>query len=255
MNLEPISAFEDNYIWAIHNGQSALFVDPGEAAPILAWLEQRRLNPVAILVTHHHGDHCGGLREILDQYPIPVFGPAHERIRGVSITVSEGDICPIPELSLNFEVLDIPGHTPGHVAYLGRSWLFCGDTLFSCGCGKVFGGTVEQLHASLVRLSRLPAETLVCCAHEYTLDNIRFALTIDPDNTALLEWQKQALFLRHAGQPTLPVKLGDELRRNPFLRCHHSEIQNRLARLPQHSKLQNETQFFTTLREEKDRFG
>lgn len=252
MHLEPIPAFEDNYIWALHDGQSALFVDPGEAEPILAWLEQQRMTPVAILVTHHHGDHCGGLKEILAQYEIPVFGPAHEPIRGVSHPLSEGMPCRIPELNLNFEVLDIPGHTPGHIAYLGHGWLFCGDTLFSCGCGKVFGSTPELLHASLSRIAGLPPETLACCAHEYTLDNLRFALTVEPDNAALIEWNDYAHQLRAAGKPTLPVKLGDELSRNPFLRCHRPEIKARLA--SHYSKLNNETEIFTALREEKNRF-
>lgn len=253
MHLEPIPAFEDNYIWAIHDGQSALFVDPGEADPILSWLEQQRMKPVAILVTHHHGDHCGGLGEIQSQYEVPVFGPARERIQGVSHPVSEGMPCQIPELGLSFEVLDIPGHTPGHIAYLGHGWLFCGDTLFSCGCGKVFGSTPELLHSSLDRIANLPPETLVCCAHEYTLDNIRFALTVDPDNLALMEWKAHAQQLRHAGKPTLPVRLGDELERNPFLRCHRPEIRTHLA--SHYSRPSNETEIFIALRDEKNRFG
>lgn len=229
MNLESIPAFEDNYIWTVHDGKSALFVDPGEAEPILSWLEERRMQPVAILVTHHHGDHCGGLSDILTHYDIPVYGPTNERIRGISHPMSEGMACHIPELAADFTVMDIPGHTPGHIAYFGHGWLFCGDTLFSCGCGKVFGGTVPQLYHSLKRIAALPGETLACPAHEYTLENIRFALMIDPENIDLLTWQDEARRLRAQGLPTLPVRLDAELRCNPFLRCNHVEIQRRFA--------------------------
>jgi hydroxyacylglutathione hydrolase len=255
MHLEPIPAFEDNYIWAVHDGRSALFVDPGEAAPILSWLEQQSIRPVAILVTHHHGDHCGGLPELLARYDIPVYGPAHETIRGVNQPLSEGMACRIPELELSFRILDIPGHTPGHIAYLGHGWLFCGDTIFSCGCGKVFGSTVEHLYASLTRLASLPKETLVCCAHEYTLDNIRFALTIDPANPALLAWREQAEQLRRQGRPTLPVTLGDELARNPFLRSSQADIQTQLIGITGLADLSDPGRAFAVLRREKDRFG
>lgn len=255
MHLEPIPAFEDNYIWAVHDGRSALFVDPGEAAPILAWLEQQSIQPVAILITHHHGDHCGGLPELLARYDVPVYGPAHEAIRGVRQPLTENMPCRIPELGLSFQVLEIPGHTPGHIAYFGHGWLFCGDTIFSCGCGKVFGSTVEHLYASLSRLAKLPENTLVCCAHEYTLDNIRFAMTIDPGNPALMKWRDQAELLRRQGRPTLPVTLGDELARNPFLRSGQPEIQARLTDLTGRADLTDPGRTFAALRREKDRFG
>jgi len=251
MHLEAISAFEDNYIWTVHDGQSALFVDPGEAAPILSWLERRRMKPVAILVTHRHSDHCGGIPDILARHDIPVFGPAHESIQGVNRPVGEGAPCRIPELNLALEVLDIPGHTSGHIAYFGHGWLFCGDTMFSCGCGKVFGSTPELLYDSLTRLAALPSDTLVCCAHEYTLDNIRFALTVEPDNPALLDWQKQSRLLRAASQPTLPVKLGDELARNPFLRTQRPEIQ---AHMANSAILPDGQAAFVAMRAAKDRF-
>jgi len=253
MHLEPIPAFEDNYIWAVHNGKHALFVDPGEAEPILAWLEDRRLAPAAILVTHHHRDHCGGLKAILARHPVPVFGPAGEKIAGVDHPVGDGMQCRIPELDLEFEVLDIPGHTPGHVAYYGYNWLFCGDTIFSCGCGRVFGGTLSDLHASLTRLAALPPQTDVCCAHEYTLDNIRFALQVEPDNPDLLGWLEEARKLRTAGLPTLPVKLGDELKRNPFLRCGLASVRARVERLDGHSLPADPAQVFAAMRVAKDR--
>lgn len=253
MNLESIPAFEDNYIWTVHDGKSALFVDPGEAEPILSWLEERRMQPVAILVTHHHGDHCGGLPDILAHYDIPVYGPANERIRGVSRPMSEGMVCHIPELAADFTVMDIPGHTPGHIAYLGHGWLFCGDTLFSCGCGKVFGGTVPQLYHSLQRIAALPGETLACPAHEYTLENIRFALMMDPENTDLLAWRDEARALRAQGLPTLPVRLDAELKCNPFLRCNQTEIQRRFAGT-KGIEPKNEAATFAALRAARDVF-
>ncbi len=254
MHLEAISAFEDNYIWAVHDGRSALFVDPGQAAPILSWLERRRMKPVAILVSHRHSDHCGGIPELLTRYDIPVFGPAREPIQGVNRPVGEGLPCRIPEMQLDFQVLDIPGHTAGHIAYFGHGWLFCGDTLFSCGCGKVFGSTPGLLYDSLSRLADLPPETLVCCAHEYTLDNIRFALTVEPDNPALLDWQDLARRLRAAGRPTLPVRLGDEMARNPFLRSQRPEIQARMASAADPTIRPDARAAFIALRAAKDRF-
>jgi hydroxyacylglutathione hydrolase len=256
LTLEPILAFEDNYIWTVHDGRSALFVDPGEAGPILAWLAQRRMRPAAVLVTHHHGDHCGGLGEILDRYPgLPAFGPAHDRIAGVNRPVAEGSRCRIDSLGLAFEVLAVPGHTVGHVAYLGHGWLFCGDTLFACGCGKVFGSTPAALHASLTRIAALPPETLVCCAHEYTLDNIRFALAVDPDNQALLARRAAARALRESGRPTVPTRLGDELACNPFLRCGEPAIRRRLASLAGLDSTADDAAAFAAMRHLKDTLG
>lgn len=252
--LEPIPSFEDNYIWAVHDGVSALFVDPGEAEPILAWLADRRMRPVAILVTHHHGDHCGGLAEILRHHALPVYGPARDTIPGVDHPLAEGDRVAIPELALDFAVLEIPGHTLGHLAYHGQGWLFCGDTLFSCGCGRVFESTPQVLHASLRRLAALPADTLVCCAHEYTLANIRFALTVDPDNAALQGWREACEALRRAGHSTLPVRLGDELARNPFLRCHDPRLRDSLEKRSGRTLQPGEANLFAELRQQKDNF-
>ncbi|NTV95932.1 MAG: hydroxyacylglutathione hydrolase [Thiobacillus sp.] len=254
LQLEPILAFEDNYIWVAHDDRCALLVDPGEAAPILAWLSDRRIRPVAILVTHRHGDHIGGIAEILHAYPdCPVFGPRHERLPQVTHPVADGDICVVAPLGLRFEVLAVPGHTLDHLAYFGHGWLFCGDTLFSCGCGKVFEGSPAMLHASLERLAGLPADTLVCCAHEYTLDNIRFALTVDPDNAALTAWQRRAIELRQAARPTLPTRLADELACNPFLRCHDPALVARLAGMST-AGFGDSTGAFTALRALKDGF-
>lgn len=253
--LEAILAYEDNYIWTLHDGQSALFVDPGEAEPILTWLAERRMHPIGILATHHHGDHVGGIPELLDAFPdLAVFGPIHDIIPGIKHAVGDGDVVQIAELDVTFQVMHIPGHTPGHVAYFGHGWLFCGDTLFSCGCGKVFGSSPALLHASLQRLAALPADTLVCCAHEYTLANIRFALTLDPDNLALLDWQTRARKLRQEGLPTLPTRLADELACNPFLRCQDAGLIKRLAELDGQGSYVDAASVFTAMRALKDRF-
>jgi hydroxyacylglutathione hydrolase len=255
LHLEPIPAFEDNYIWVVHDGRHALIVDPGEAEPILAWLGERRIRPAAILVTHHHGDHTGGISETVAQYPgTRVFGPAQGRIAGITHPVAEADVCEIPELGLVFQVIATPGHTLDHLVYVGHGWLFCGDTLFSCGCGKAFEGTPRQLHASLCRLAALPADTLACCAHEYTLDNLRFALTVDPDNPALTAWQRQAQVLRQSGQPTLPTRMGDECDRNPFLRCQDPALLRRLAEQTGTRAFADASAAFAALRELKNAF-
>lgn len=216
--VEPIPAFRDNYIWALHNGAAVVFVDPGDASPILAWLANRRLKPAAILVTHHHADHVGGVAELLRHYPMPVYGP-REAAPTVDHPLSDGQTLQLAELGAAFQVLAVPGHTLGHLAYLGQDVLFCGDTLFSCGCGRLFEGTPAMMHASLSRLSSLPDATRIYCAHEYTLANLAFARDIDPDNPHLQAWETAARALRQTGQPTLPVSIADERRRNPFLRC------------------------------------
>jgi hydroxyacylglutathione hydrolase len=218
IECEPIPAFRDNYIWALHAGRAVAFVDPGDAGPILAWLGDRRLTPVAILVSHHHADHTGGVAELTRRWPMPVYGPA-EAGPLVDHPLADGEVCHLPELAAAFQVLAVPGHTLGHLAYLGHGYLFCGDALFSCGCGRVFEGSPAMMHASLQRLAALPADTQVCCAHEYTLANLAFARHVDPDNPHLDAWQEAALALRRAGRPTLPVSLGEERERNPFLRC------------------------------------
>ncbi len=254
-DLLPIPAFEDNYIWTVHDGRFAVIVDPGESAPILTWLAEQRIRPAAMLITHHHRDHIGGLAEILDRYPgTSVYGPAGDRIAGVDHAVNEGDVCQIPQLGLSFDVLAVPGHTPGHVGYHGHGWLFCGDTVFSCGCGKVFGSTPELLHTSLKRIAALPGDTLICSAHEYTLENIRFAVSVEPDNPDLLAWRKRAGELRDRDQPTLPTRLSEELAFNPFMRCHLPALQRRLAELTSRDVFSNTTDAFKALRRLRDGF-
>ncbi len=221
LRIIPIPAFDDNYIWLLRpaNTDTAVVVDPGDEEPVLGYLQREGLRLQAVLLTHKHGDHTGGVRELVDAYPsIEVFGPANEKIPVVTKRVSDGDEPEIEGLGLQLRVMEVPGHTEGHVAYCGDGFLFCGDTLFTCGCGRVFSGTHEQLYASLQRITALPPQTLIYCAHEYTLDNIGFAKWVEPDNPALLQRGREAMATRERDEPTVPSTLQLELETNPFLR-------------------------------------
>ncbi len=218
-DITPIPALRDNYIWALHNGRHAAVVDPGEAAPALAWLKARKLELAAILCTHHHGDHTGGIAELCEVYNVPVYAPHAEAIPGTTRPLAGGDQVMLPELDAFLEVLDIRGHTRGHLAYLGKGFVFCGDTLFGCGCGRLFEGTMAELHGALQRLAALPGDTRVYCAHEYTEANIRFALACEPENARLLARAAEVHALREADKPTLPTTIAVEKATNPFLRC------------------------------------
>lgn len=228
MNLIALPAFTDNYIWMLHDGTNAIVVDPGEAAPVQAALDAHRLTLAAILVTHHHGDHVGGVDALRDRLQGPVYGPRREDIPVPYTPLDDGDR--IEVLGLPFSVIDVPGHTAGHIAYFhdgaggDAPILFCGDTLFSGGCGRLFEGTPEQMHASLSRLAALPGETRVCCAHEYTLSNLKFARAVEPGNAALSRYSEQCEALRAKGEPTLPSRIGVEREINPFLRCAVPEV-------------------------------
>jgi hydroxyacylglutathione hydrolase len=219
LEIVPLPAFQDNYIWTLRSGKLAAVVDPGEARPVQDYLAKEGLSLVAILATHHHPDHVGGIAELVARNRIPVFGPKGEPIPALTHPVGQGDRADIPGLDASFSVLDIPGHTRAHVAYYGLGSLFCGDTLFACGCGRVFEGTAAQMLESLSKLAALPDETKVYCGHEYTLANIRFARAVDPGNALLAAREKRAQRLRDAGRPTLPSTLGEERATNPFLRC------------------------------------
>jgi hydroxyacylglutathione hydrolase len=229
MNLVALPAFTDNYIWMLHDGQHAFVVDPGEAAPVAQALDRLGLQLAAILVTHHHADHVGGVDALRARLRGPVYGPAREKMPQPIQALNEGD--QIQVLGLKFRVLDVPGHTAGHIAYaqLGAAddeapLLFCGDTLFSAGCGRLFEGTPAQMVKSLQKLSALPGHSRVCCTHEYTLSNLNFAKAVEPGNAARAAYHERCIKLRAAGQPTLPSSLALELQINPFLRCTEAEV-------------------------------
>ena len=224
LQVVPVAAFKDNYVWTLRNASHAAVVDPGEASPVLDYLQREKLKLAAILATHHHPDHVGGIAELRRSFDGPVYGPKNEPIATLTRPVSEGDTVRVPELGVTFSVLDIPGHTRAHIAYYGAGALFCGDTLFACGCGRVFEGTSEQMVRSLDKLAALPDDTKVYCGHEYTLANIGFAKEVEPGNTALTKREERDRQLRAQGKPTLPSRLGDEKKTNPFLRVREPAI-------------------------------
>lgn len=223
----PLPAFTDNYIWLLHDGRRALVVDPGDAQPVLDALQQQGLELEAILVTHHHPDHVGGVDAVREATGAKVYGPARERIPEPLARLQGGDAVSV--LGLRFEVIDVPGHTAGHIAYYcaqmdGAPLLFCGDTLFSGGCGRLFEGTPAQMLASLDALAALPGDTRVCCTHEYTLSNLRFARAVEPANAELIHYQAQCEARRARNEPTLPSSLALELQINPFLRTRQRTV-------------------------------
>lgn len=227
MYLIPIPAFDDNYLWMLHDGKRALVVDPGDAGPVLRALDEHALQLESILVTHHHADHTGGVDALREATGARVWGPATERIPSPYTHLNGGDTA--GALGLDFQVIDVPGHTAGHIAYYtpdvnGKPLLFCGDTLFSGGCGRLFEGTPAQMLASLDKLAALPGNTVVCCTHEYTLANLRFAVAVEPGNTELAAYQAQCTRLRGQGLPTLPTSIAQELLVNPFLRTRQATI-------------------------------
>lgn len=251
LRVEAIPVLEDNYVWAIIGNGRCAIVDPGVDEPILSWLRQNKLNLSAILVTHHHGDHIGGISGLLARYRVPVYGPAREAINEVSHPLNDGDRLKLTDMQAEFSVISVPGHTSGHIAYFGHGMLFCGDTLFACGCGRIFEGTPEEMYESVQKLGNLPGDTLVYCAHEYTLGNIAFARTLEPDNAALTTRVEQERDKRAQGLPTLPSTLALEHATNPFLRCHEPAIREAAERHIRHS-LSNPTEIFAVVRKMKN---
>jgi hydroxyacylglutathione hydrolase len=219
MEIIPIPAFRDNYIWTLVQGKYAVCVDPGDAAPVQQFLTQHDLRLTAVINTHHHWDHTGGNTVLISRSNIPLYGPKSEAIEGLTHKLSEGDQITLAEISVQLRVLDIPGHTSGHIALYNDDMVFCGDTLFACGCGRLFEGTPGQMSASLEKLAALNNNTKIYCGHEYTLANIAFAKAVEPENKNIIEREKREAAKRAEGKPTLPSTIGEELLTNPFLRC------------------------------------
>jgi hydroxyacylglutathione hydrolase len=249
----PLRAFRDNYIWLLRNERYAVPVDPGDAQPVLEYLQRERLELCAVLATHHHPDHVGGIADLLAHRAVPVYGPGKEPITTLTHPLEEGDELEIPRLGLRFSVVDIPGHTRAHIAYYGADCLFCGDTLFACGCGRLFEGTAQQMSASLAKLARLPDTTLVYCGHEYTMANIAFALEVEPGNKELEARAASEAQKRKHDLPTLPSTIGREKSTNPFLRCLQPEV---IAAADKYlrARTSDPVQVFAALREWKNNF-
>ena len=263
LQVWPIPAFEDNYIWCIHDGRSALVVDPGQASPVLRYLTEHQLTLTGILITHHHADHTGGILEILDHLgsKIPVYGPATIDIPGRSNALMDGDKIEVAAPRISLSVLEVPGHTLSHIAYFANMqanvvepMLFCGDTLFASGCGRLFEGTPSQMSDSLAKFAILPKNTLVYCTHEYTLSNIRFALAVEPDNINLITWAETAAALRQQNLPTLPTTIGQELQVNPFMRCDQPEVITAAKVVSGQADLPTPAHVLAVIRAWKDRF-
>lgn len=254
LQVHGVEAFDDNYIWVIEENSGVVaVVDPGDADPVLAYLQASSQQVAAILITHHHYDHVGGLAALKEKFPKSVvYGPLNEAINGLDHRLSAGDPVVIPGMKYQPAVMDVPGHTAGHIAYYGEGALFCGDTLFACGCGRVFDGSMSQLHHSLTKIAELPDETLVYCAHEYTLDNIGFARWVEPDNADLIDRQSQAQITREQGSPTVPSTLDIELKTNPFVRTHVQGVIEAAERYAG-TTLASDEEVFTVLRRWKDK--
>jgi len=255
-SIIPIRAFRDNYIWAVRSGAYAAVVDPGDAAPVFAWLDDNDVQLSAILATHHHADHVGGVEALCARHDVPVFGPAHEAIPRRTHGLSEGDRIDVPGVGLACSVLDIPGHTAGHIAYYTTGddpLLFCGDTLFAAGCGRIFEGTPDQMWTSLGKLAALPPATRVYCGHEYTLANLAFAQAVLPGNDDVRARTARERAKRDQDTPTLPSTIGDELATNPFLLAGRADA---MARAAAHAKrpMKSVVDSFATLRQWKNDF-
>jgi hydroxyacylglutathione hydrolase len=253
--VNPVAAFDDNYIWVVHDDRHAVAVDPGDAAALISFLDSHQLDLLAVLITHHHGDHTGGIAQLRQRYDCPIYGPDNPSIRGISHIVREGDKLDFAEVGLGLTVIATPGHTLDHISYVGDDYLFCGDTLFGCGCGKLFEGTPAMMAASLDKILALPDATRLCCAHEYTLDNIAFAKK--KPSTATIptccprEASDRTLRMQH--RPTLPSTLAMEKATNPFLRFHHPSMRPHAARYLGRQAV-DDAEIFGAIRALKDRY-
>jgi hydroxyacylglutathione hydrolase len=256
LQASPVRAFSDNYIWLIRapaDPALAIVVDPGDDRPVEAALQEQGLELRVILVTHHHADHTGGVRALAARHGAAVFGPAREQMPCAVQALDDGDEATLADLGLQFSVMAVPGHTLGHIAYSGHGALFCGDTLFSAGCGRLFEGTPRQMLDSLDRMAALPDATAVYCAHEYTASNLRFAAAVEPDNSNVREAQAEVRQLRERDAVTLPSALGQERLINPFLRCREDSVREAAERHAGRS-LPTALDVFTEVRAWKDGF-
>ncbi|MDF1758435.1 MAG: hydroxyacylglutathione hydrolase [Legionellaceae bacterium] len=255
MNITPLAIFNDNYIWLVINkeARTVVAVDPGDAAPLKCFLDSENLTLTDILITHYHMDHIGGVSNLIDEYHPNVYTPKSEKITGSTCLLTEGDKVILPSIDSSFEVLEIPGHTLGHIAYYSPGVLFCGDTLFSAGCGRIFEGSPEQMYASIQKIANLPEKTKVYCTHEYTMSNLQFAHTLEPSNIDIQRKIDEVRHLRKANLPSLPTTIEDEKTFNPFLRCDSQQI---TSYLENHFglNLNSQHEVFKYLRKLKDNF-
>jgi hydroxyacylglutathione hydrolase len=254
LDVLHVPAFKDNYIWMIRTDRRVAVIDPGDAAPVISLLTQEQLTPVAILCTHRHGDHTGGIAPLLAHYPtLPVYGPAHEPIVEITHPLVHDSELTLAALGIKLRVWETPGHTTGHIVFYGHETLFCGDVIFSAGCGRLLGGSAQQMYASLVQLASLPDNTAVYCTHEYTESNLRFAALVEPDNSDIRTHQAQVAQWRAEGRPSLPTTLAREKRINPFLRVHLPAIRAAVEKWAG-TALSSDELVFSSLRRWKDEF-
>lgn len=260
MKVSMIKAFSDNYIWAIssNESQNMALVDPGDANVCIEFIEQQQLQLSSILITHHHADHVGGINTLVEycknkQWPLTIYGPESESIPHCDVALNDSHTVKLADLGFEFSIIDLPGHTSGHIAYLSQDNLFCGDTLFSGGCGRLFEGTPSQMLSSLEKLSALPERTHVYCAHEYTQANLNFALTVEPGNSELVHYYNQVLQKREQGIATIPTSIMLEKKINPFLRCHEPSLMTSASEYSE-VKVEDKLKAFTIIRAWKDIF-
>lgn len=260
LQIIPILAFEDNYIWLIHNGKQALVVDPGDASPVLSALKALNLTLNTILITHHHHDHIDGVTTLISHYPqVNVYAPKLDVYHFAHTPVSEPDVIQVNALNLSFSIINCAGHTQGHIAYYvqkpdQQDWLFSGDVIFAAGCGFVPEGAYAQAYASLQKIAKLPPHTQIYCTHEYTLNNIQFAVSLEPNNAALRLRQQEAVKMHAANLPTLPSTVALELATNPFLRCHSKDILHQLELHSDATKANHQVEIFTMIRKLKNSY-
>ena len=255
LEIIPITALKDNYIWVLKNKKNrhAVIVDPSEHEPVLKFIKTEGLIPIAILITHHHWDHVGGIAGLISEYNLPVYAPKKEMVKGSTNLVAEGDIVNLRDLNLDISVLDVPGHTAGAIAYYSERMLFSGDTLFTAGCGRLFEGSPEQMYRSLSKLKKLPVDTLVYCGHEYTVSNLQFAASVEKNNKIIQKRLNTAKQSRKQNLPTVPATLKIEKQTNPFLRCEEKSVVD-AASLREGKKLADSIEVFATIRRWKDSF-